>query len=472
MNIRMGMVTNPQKISIDPAKIDTLDKAILCDNLYARLITYDDATPKSWLAKTFFIKDNNIFIELQDSLTSNGTKITAQDVAFSLKRLLSLDTNTHAKLDKFLSCSEDFKNINDPCDSIEIVDEKNLILHTISNSKAEVLLKILASTEYGIVPKSAVDPKSLKITDYTNTTGAFSISSFSKNTTLKKNTNFTFSLNFPDTVEIIGSVSSDELLNDLIDNKIDLITTSNNISAAKAKEFESTNIFNIFYTNQIKLFMIAFGPKIISTTSSAQRTSLINKIREILIHQYPLSAGTDETDQFLTKTGDGRLSSKQKQELTTRTSEELPIESKYIFHTYKGLEKSMSNLKNIENLDLRFEDDFPLETTYEKRPSIYFLSGDMAFNVNYSLLSYYLGNQIVAIEHSEAEQLLEKFLNTESEDKKQELINMIHFKILNEALVGPLFVSPYTIITRAPYESFQSKLSASTKLWKISKYAE
>jgi len=39
--------------------------------------------------------------------------------------------------------------------------------------------------------------------------------------------------------------------------------------------------------------------------------------------------------------------------------------------------------------------------------------------------------------------------------------------MLKEALIGPIAVAPYTIVTRKPYKSNQSKQSASTKLWLI-----
>lgn len=469
MNLTLGMVIDLKATIVDPAQIDNLDKAILCDNIYSRLVSFDDGTAKSWLAESYFVDKNSIHLTLGNNRTSSGLIITTADVEFSLKRLLVLDTNTHAKLDKFLSCSSKVSKITDKCESIQIIDNKRMILHSSSNNRANLLLHVLASTEYGIVPLSAVNTATLKITDYGNTTGAFYLDSRNNQTILKKNSHFSLANDFPDSIIIKELPNSQSVTEALLHGGIDIATTASNTSEADAFSLEASGKFNVFYTNQIKLFMVAFGKKFIESSSVGQRKHLTAEVRKVLLKQYPLSSGTEATDQFLSKTGDGRLSDAQKFKLDQIAPENFSKDTKIDFISYKGLEASTSDLETISHLNVHYSSDFPPEHPFENRPDSYFMSGDISFNVNYSLLSYYMTNQITAVEKEYAQSYLEKFLDAANESERLTLVNEFHFTILNRGLIGPLFVAPYTVVTRKPFSSHQTKLSASTKLWKISK---
>ncbi len=471
LSARLGLSVDVKKLDIDPAKIDNLTKAILVDNLYARLVTDDDGKVRSWLAKKIYIVENVIHVELNKNKTSLGEAITSADVEATLKRLLILDTNSHAKLNKFLKCEKKISKITDSCDSIKIIDDMSFQLTAETNTKAQILLKILSATEYGIVPKNAVDPISLQIMSNENTTGAYQ---FNKNdNTLYRNKYFIAESDYFEKIRIVGTDSSADLIDLFLKNELDIIPTPINLNKISAKNIVDSKNFNIFYTDKIKLFMINFGPRMISNFSASERHHIIKNIQKLMVEKFSFPLETEPTDQFLSKNGTGNLTVKQKNTIK-EASESGSIEPHdfFEFQSYHGLEKSMEILSEIPKINLKFGDQFPPEEDFEKRPDAYYMMGDISFDEDYTLLSYYLTNRIVAVDTKTADEVLTKFLKTKDESERSKQVNQLHFKIINEALVGPLAIAPYSIVTRKPYSCNQSKMSASTKLWLISENGE
>ena len=472
LSARLGLSTDIKKVDIDPAKIDNLTKALLSDNLYARLVTDDDGIVKAWLAKKFYIVENVIYIELDENRTSLGEMITSSDVETTLKRLLILDTNSHAKLDKFLKCDKKISKITDRCDSIEIVDNRNIKIFAASETKAQILLKILSATEYGIVPTNAVDPVSLKITSHENTTGAYQL--LKTEGVLKRNQYFKSEADYFEIIKVISTDSSGSLIDLFLKNEIDIIPTTINLNKISAKEIVESDKFNIFFTDKIKLFMINFGPRMITDFSRLERHHVISNMRKLMIENFPFPLETEATDQFLSKNGTGYLTALQKNiiETTVKLSQESEPHEPYVFQSYNGLEKSMEILSTMSKINLKFGDQFPPEEKFESRPDAYYMMGDISFDEDYSLLSYYLTNQLIALDLKTVDEVLTTFLRTKDQSQRSNLVNELHLKIINEAFVGPLAIAPYSIITRKPYLSKQSKMSASTKLWLISNHGE
>ena len=463
---RLGISIDLTTTVIDPADINNINKAIISDNLYARLIADEDGQLVSWLADSFRIDENKIILNLGEHYTSSGNLITSEDVALSLKRLIILNTNTHAKLEKFLNIKNE-TTLNKLDKVIQSVSKNQLVIHTQSKNTANLLLKILSSGEYGIIPKSAIDNKTLKITNNSETTGAFYLNK-KASVILKKNKNFINSnqSNYSDEIEIINVPTSSKALDYFLEDKIDILPTSVNLDLVNAEKLKQ---YNIFYTDKFKLFLIAFGPSIYKKTSVLERHYLIEQFKILLEKTYPFPTGTELANQFLSKNGDGHLSPEQIEDINKfKSSSKINIlNKKIVFQSYKGLENNMKSLFQIKNLDVKFEDDFPPEQPYKQRPDSYFAMGDVSFNTDYTLLSYYLESQIISISKKEADHALSEFLKIENDADRVKFINELHYKIVKDAAVGPLFLAPYTIVTKKPLVSTQTKLSASTKLWKI-----
>ena len=121
--------------------------------------------------------------ELRKSGSKN--KITPNDVEFSLKRLMVLNTSTQSNISDFICDSKKIKNINESCSGMKTTD--NEIIFELENEKMiPQFLNALATLDTKIVPREAVNDK-LEIIDFSVTTGLYSVESFNSDLILKIN---------------------------------------------------------------------------------------------------------------------------------------------------------------------------------------------------------------------------------------------------------------------------------------------
>lgn len=446
--LRLGLNLDLNKTPIDPADINNLSKAIISDNIYGRLISYDDGVLQPWLADSFSVEGNKIVILISEARTSSGKPITAKDVKFSLERLIKKDTNTHAKLQRFL----DFDLSNG---AIKVVSETKIEISLKKAKFVKTFLRVLSSSEYGIVPESAVNSK-LEIVDYKETTGAF----FIEGNILHKNKFFKAEHDYASQVHIVTSPSSADLTQLFIEDKVDVLPTTVNLNQQILEERLNGYQYNLFKTDKIKLFLTAFGPNAISNFSPEERGILIEKVQQGLLKSYPLATETEVTSSFFPTIVSAEVA-------PSSVSNSIRVGKVLNFVSYTGLEKAMAGLTEEKSIKVTYTDDFPLEVSFENRPDSFFMMCDVAFDDDFTLYSYVLNNKIIPVTDSEKENLLDNVLEIDDLSQKREELNKFHNKIIRERLVGPLFRAPYTILTRKPYSSHQTTLSASTKLWQI-----
>jgi peptide/nickel transport system substrate-binding protein len=89
-----GNINKPS--SIDPHKVSDELEAIIAHNIYDPLLYYTGDTPaqtKPWLAEEYEVSDDNqayTFYLRDDATFHNGDDVTAEDVAFSIERLMTM----------------------------------------------------------------------------------------------------------------------------------------------------------------------------------------------------------------------------------------------------------------------------------------------------------------------------------------------------------------------------------------------
>lgn len=446
--LRLGLNIDLNKTHIDPVDINNLSKAIISDNIYARLISYEDGILKPWLANSFVVDGNKITLIMAEAKTSSGRLINARDVKVSLERLLKLDTNTHAKLQRFL-------DFNDPTGPLIEVSSSVVEIKLRKSKYVKTFLRILSSSEYGIVPFSALNAD-LKIVDYKETTGAF----YLNENKLYKNPFFKSENEYANEIQVINSGSSTDLMQLFIDGKVDILPTTVNLNQNVLEKRLSGYEFNLFKTDKIKLFLAAFGPGGLSNFTSNERAVLIRSIQKGLLKSYPIPVETEITSSFFPTIVSSEISTDVE---INDVAAKIPLN----FVSYTGLEDAMSGINENKSIKVNFTEDFPLEFPFAKRPESFFMMCDVAFDDDYTLYSYVLNNNIIPVSESEKEYILDNVLEMDDANSKRDVLNAFHTKAISERLVGPLFRAPYTILTRKPLVSHQTRLSASTKLWQI-----
>ena len=155
----------------DPSKIHWDYQYILLESIYSPLIELSNTNgePFSAVARIFYWRGQKFYLVIRDDLkTIDGHPITAEDVMLSFKRLMILSRNTHGDF-KSLVCPEvELKSVFDDCPRMEI--EGNTLILT-PRYRSDLLVGMLSSIDFAIIPRKSFDPVSLKITDYRNTSG-------------------------------------------------------------------------------------------------------------------------------------------------------------------------------------------------------------------------------------------------------------------------------------------------------------
>ena len=118
--VRISFPYNQQNFLIentDPAKIYSISDWDFSLNLYSRLVSFNaKGELVSGLAKKFYWKDDVAHFEIrEDFQTIDGKTITPEDVVFSLKRLIKLNSNTHGKLENIICDFKQTDDINKSC---------------------------------------------------------------------------------------------------------------------------------------------------------------------------------------------------------------------------------------------------------------------------------------------------------------------------------------------------------------------
>jgi ABC-type transport system substrate-binding protein len=157
----------------EPTNIHVAYEYILLENLYSPLVEID---PKGGqvlpaLAESFRWEGPELHFKIRSDLrTVSGKQISAPDVIFSLKRVILLSQNTHGNFRDLICPGEVLKSVDDNCRGLELRGDTVILK---PGSQKTVLLPMLSAIDFAIIPKSAVDPKTLEITDYRETTGLY-----------------------------------------------------------------------------------------------------------------------------------------------------------------------------------------------------------------------------------------------------------------------------------------------------------
>ena len=135
----------------DPAGIVTTSEWYFLNHVSSALVMYNHQEGRfnPLLAEKWAIQGNTITFFLSDSAKfSDGSALTAKDVAYTIKRLILKRTSTHFPVwDQLTDCSS-LKAIDENCPGISIVDEKTIKF--LLSKTVESFFLLMASPEGGI----------------------------------------------------------------------------------------------------------------------------------------------------------------------------------------------------------------------------------------------------------------------------------------------------------------------------------
>lgn len=474
--LKVGMDFNKSIEQVDTKRINTLTEATLLRNLYSPLFEYDEnGNLVTGLVKNYYWDNGSLILEIMDrSLNSDGSSIDANDVLLSLKRLIIDGENLHGDLKEIICPNFSLKSVNDECPGMQ-VNEGKLIFTPINSSVGQHLIQLLASVDYRIIPRRAIDwtESKNKIVNYQLTSGPYYIESYDNVGHLKLKANiyhYMYSKDMPQVIECLPALgrSAAELF---IKNEIDLIPTTTTISVDDLNLINDSKMpYEIYKTHKIRIKLLFFSKSAMKNFTVSERFAAANVLeseyRKIIL---PFE---EDTVQFFQDFGEGYLSADQIESIIVLRKNTILLNKKSIFQLgiYKSsLPKWEHFFTNNLNFTHKIISRHPVETEIELRPDIYSGINDVAFNASLPLISYNLKQGHFGNYGPDSNQKIIEYMKLENKQDRILFLNHLHFETLKKCAIYPLSASPYIAVLNNKWKLKLNPYFAATELWQIRK---
>lgn len=466
-SLRISAVSKKENIRInqyDPAKIYWATEWNMAMNLYSRLIAFDkEGNLVSDLATKFSWQGNEAhFIIRKNFKTIDGIMLTPKDIAFSLKRLIILAPNTHDDIGS-LCGNKKLKSITDECKGIKFTNNKIILKLP---KQDPFLFRTLTTAYFSIIPKRAINPKTLLIKDYRNTSGLYYFSGYNKSNhiILKANPNhWLYAKNIPHKVEIVPDVynfrKDGELISDkLVKGKLDVISRMNRAQLPKLhslhKKFAKKKIEHDFqFTDPIRLRYLCYTPRGFALKPEI-RLAILQDTRRLLLQNPDLLSKNfyEQADYIFPLNSHGGLDPKTnkyyKKILSQPIDPKIPKMTIDIMVTSKILPIFKQFLQNGH-----FKYNILAKPTYQKYigkdpndttiPHLTYFNQDIMFEEDIGLLSYSINHtHIFSLKGKMAQKWLVEFRNELDSKKRMSMLRTLHFdSLVNNPSIVPLYMT-------------------------------
>jgi ABC-type transport system substrate-binding protein len=406
---------------ITPENISTIALYHVNTNVWDTLIT-NDRSPA--IARITHISADHLIYNFEISefaKFSNGRKITADDVKFSIDRTIAREENGHANARGMIQGV-----------AVKAPNQVEITL----NAATPSFMFVISTPEFAIVPREICDPKDLSITNLSITSGAYTVRKIDKEKKeifLEKNKFFERHVqNSPDSVEISFDSSTGE--------SFDAVKSGNQQFYEIYNSF-ANNLVNNLSENKSKLsysvtkpslsVFLNRNPKKISSEHAAEFSALVRKY-------FSYDTQTEKKSfQFLPPRTFGSLESTELPQLQIKNNlKEVTIKFGNIHSpvilALKQIE-SKANIKiNIVDAKSDIEADF---------------SGDsQGMNADYPEIELYLSllspYAFIPVP-TEAKELITKAFHESDDSKRSQLIKRISVLLLESGSIVPLTVRSY-----------------------------
>lgn len=452
--------------TLDPAKISYINEAIIIDNLYRNLITFDNyGNIVADLVDTFYWDGMSYVFQISGTkLTSNGNPITVEDALLSLKRLMILDKNNHGRLKKYICGAEEIKKLDDHCSGLKT---KGDLLFVTPNKKIskDLLLNLFTGIDFKVLQKNSFElsPPYL-IFDYSNTTGAYFVDKSSDlvEATFQLNKHFeNVNSGSPKTWKIKSSELTEKVSN--VGRGIDLITTA---SIINWENFQLDNSeFSLFKTLPIAIELVAFSKKGQRDFSIYERAFAVDEIRNFLLDK--VEKNKEKTYQFFPKDSVGFIGKDDEDKIVSIFKEKIMPKNIIKIGFPKSLIKTIGDYSILKKLNIEIV-EFELSSYSVDSVDVdaVYTQTDTAVQEELSLLEYNFNFGIFGLGPSESSNWLNNYV-TKERSERIKILKDFHFEVLSGLKLAPLYAMPYFAITTKNWQFKMSNQSASTKIWQI-----
>ena len=482
MTLKVAFPYNKEVSFYEPTKIHLAPEYIFLENTFSPLIELDpkEGTPSGGIAERFDWDEDELHLYLRKNLkTIDGYTITAHDAEFSFKRLLVLSSNTHGNFKSVICPDDEFTDISSKCNGIEVIDDYHLLLKV--KGKKQFLAKMLAAIDFAIIPKTSVDPKTLKIIDYRNTSGPFYVekSTSDGHITLKPNPyHYHYTKDLPEKVELIpsGLNIGKNSLEMFKNNEVDHITTIDDLKPNKVIDFAEKNSDASLHSSlQIRTFALFFTQKGIKRFSHDERIAIGKSLRASLESQFLKKSGYKRRHQLFPQFGDGGLNDNEMRDVeNTYKNNNLIIKDDILLSIIRvgevqEFQEALKSHKNVIVKEGQVSDAFGGDPDSKDFPDVFLAGPDVSFMEDVGLITYTVNAGLIGIPKDERAAWLKSYM--EMEDKKDRInkLKQVHKNALLKGFIVPYASSPYVALTRKGWSADLPEIVGNHLLWKIRK---
>ncbi len=469
--------------SYDPMRIHLAHEYVFLANVYSPLMEHSaDGHLVSAIAERFEWTGNEARFTIRENLkTIDGHAIDAYDAEVMFKRALILGGNTHGNLASMLCPGQSLKTLADPCPGMQ-VRENGRVLSILFEKPMPFFFPMLTSIDFAVIPLNALDPQTLAINDYRNTSGPYYVEKDSSRGEIELSANpnhFHYSPKMPQKlilrpVPLNSKKSSLQLMSE---GTVDVVTEVDAAPQEDKIEYAAAHPDVTLHTTlPICFYGVIFTQKGMKRLDRNQRIAIGMTLKRLFLKQHAGREGFEAANQIFPFSGEGALTSEQVKTLTQEwegsRGDQVVTEPLSIWNIIKSFNgDDLEVHKAFPNSHIQYIRKVPGLVDYKKEgldePDVFLTRTDMSFLEDIGLLSYHSHTDFFSLRDKKALEWLSRYMEVPDKSQRIPMLRNLHYQTLRDAYVIPIAFSPYATIIRKPWAPHLSKMHAGDTLWRL-----
>lgn len=458
----------------DPAAIRYSRDYFFLENLFSPLVEYSAADELvSGLAERFEWTGREARFTMRAGVkTADGRAIDAYDAELSLKRLFILGGGQEF-LKPLLCGDKQLASLADQCPGLAVAGDGRVLVMKLPEKKPFVF-HLLANISYAVIPGGSLDAKTLRITDYRNTSGPYYVARDSVDGGLELAANpghYRYSPAMPQSVKIIpldGELENEQILSRFREKSADYLPAGLVRSPGDKADFVSANPgYSLRLSRPMRMIYAVFTDSGMKRLSGPERFFIAGKLRGLFGARHAMAELPGQIFSM-----EGGLSREQLEDIRGRFSApggpvlRKTVRARRLYGYFSQDEAAIKEwLPGVVYSDLE-----PQGGGRAPAPDdLYLLGCDVGFQDDIGLVSYYLGMDFFDMTADGKKKWFSAYLAAPDKKNRIKMLQALHYETLAGGRALPLALLPYASVARKPWTFVFPGLLAGDHLWRLRK---
>lgn len=455
----------------DPADARDNSDFFFLENILSPLMEYSSGNSLvSGLAESYEWRNGQARLRLRSGLaTVDGHPITAADAELSLKRLLILGGAKYSFLSVPL-CGKPPRRLSDPCPGLRAEDSDRTLVMDFPEPRT-FLFRLLANIDYSVIPRASFDHKTLKLTDYRNTSGPYYVHADSGGgrVTLKANpAHYRYSPDMPGTITvepIEENTLKERVFRLLKDGAGDYLTVSVvRRPSDKLRFVEENPGYAVHFTRPLRLLCVVFTAKGRGRLSLPERFFIAARLRELYLERNLMGQAPDQIFHL-----EGQLSPAQAgrlRELFAAAGGNPLLKPVAADRLHNYFSRDGEAIKKWLPRVI-YADRLRKQRKQAPEPDFRIFSAEIGLQDDLSLALHYLDSDFFGLTASETEAWRQKYLAAADKRERMALLRELQFDTMARGRALPIGLMPYASLARRPWVFNYPEAIAGDQLWRL-----